>query len=115
MARIIVTGFPDPPEGCLWCSACAAFAKGELMRDPAVQERARAALEDDDREVVAIAAPVDLRGRQLLQRLELAVTQGTHPSFGLAVVGLCWTHAPAIDASEPPPAPPQQQLLRGLS
>lgn len=109
MARIFITGFPDPPPGEHWCSICAALVKTELVAQAG--ERIEAALADADREVVAIAGT-----KAMIMQLETGVMWGPHPRFpGMAVL-LCWTHAPALGEPDPPPRPgPPQGLLRGLS
>lgn len=110
MARMIITGFPNPPDGLQWCAMCVAFTKGRLFRDEGVQQKTHEGLADQDREVFAISPP---KGARVILQLEIAVTWGPHPNFGQAIVPLCWTHAPAIDGEAQPAAP--QKLLRGLS
>jgi hypothetical protein len=112
MARMIITGFPEPPAGCEWCAVCVTLSKGAFFADPDVRAAAEKGLEDTTRESFVISRQ-PRKAPPLL--LETAVTHAASPQFGLAVVPVCWMHAPAVNGNEAAPEPPAQgpTLYRG--
>ena len=104
MSRLVLRGFPLPPDYGLWCAVCATLAKGTLLTPQ--WEQIEAALADDKPDPV----PVGVDTKKAAALLEVAVTWGPAPLMGGAVVPVCWLHCTAVDGNAPPPGPaaPQQ-------
>jgi hypothetical protein len=114
MARMILLGFPDAPVNEQWCALCVALAKGDFFADPDVREKVEKGLADEDSATFTIRGPRS--ATHLLQHLNIAVTHATCQQMGLAVVPLCWLHAPVIDGGAPPRELPRRPgLFRGPS
>jgi hypothetical protein len=96
MSRIVLTGLPEPPELQSWCAICVGAYKQQLNDHKPVMDKIQAALKDGKAdEIVQISKPLGVH----FGPLQVAVTWAPATQIpGMPVVGLCWTHAPAIPA-----------------
>lgn len=119
---ILVSGLPDPPEGRQWCAACAAIVLHQYFNDEKVKVRYAAVTDEkaaSQTEVVSVAPPKGWH----MPVLHPAVTMAPSEHMGMAVVPVCWSHAPALgpveeipdDGRMPPGFGGRQRLIPGLS
>lgn len=95
MSRIVLTGFPDPPEIGDWCAVCVGTYKQALNEHKPTLDKITAAQKAGPGEVELISKPLGVN----FGPLQVAVTWAPAlqmQAIGCPVVPLCWTHAPAL-------------------
>lgn len=93
MGRIVLTGFPDPPEVGEWCAVCVGAYKQALNEHRPTIEKIEQAQKAGPGEVELIPKPLGVKFGPLQQAITHAPALQVP---GAPVLPLCWTHAPAI-------------------
>jgi hypothetical protein len=114
MTRLQITG-PTPEPGITLCAVCVAEWKDALITLLGIDQAWLAKhLAGPPDQVKVICWPVSHSKRP---PVEEAVTWAPSDLMGMAIVPMCFTHAPAL-ASGAPPAPPgltRPKLIPGMS
>lgn len=114
MARMMIVGAPQPRELLLgYCAVCCAEYKWALITDDQVAGKitaASATAEGKPGKPMIVPVPAGF----VPPPVELAVCMAPVKQFGGAVAPVCWTHCPALEPPQPPPANGDGQPGPGL-
>jgi hypothetical protein len=117
VSRLMLSGLPEAPPGQHWCAVCVGDYKWAVVHTPATFDRIKEILAGPN-DKLGVVAP-DRKSLHEYPPLQLAVTMAPVEGFGMHVVAVCWTHAPAIDPhpsnADVPAAFRHNRIIPGMS